>query len=49
MWKEEEGTRQRTCINDSQTWSTVWELTVVVGVGMGVECKGGKIGTTITE
>ena len=30
-WKDGEGTRQRTCMNDLQTWSTVWEL--IVGVG----------------
>ena len=27
-WKEEEGTRQRTCMNDPWTWTAVWELTV---------------------
>ena len=30
-WKEGEGTSQRTCMNDSWTWMTVWELTVGVG------------------
>ena len=30
-----EGTRQRTCMNDPQAWTTVCELTVGAGVGMG--------------
>ena len=25
-WKEREGTRERTCVNDPQTWTTVWEF-----------------------
>ena len=39
-WKEGEGTRQRTCMNDSQTCTTVWELTV--GRGGGISRKGAK-------
>ena len=36
-----EGTRRRTCMNDPQSWTTVWEL-IVVGVGgMG---RGGQRG-----
>ena len=33
--------RQRTYMNDSRTWTTVWELTVGKGGGMG---EGGQIG-----
>ena len=29
-WKEEEGTRERTCVTDQWTWPTMWELTVGV-------------------
>ena len=28
--KEGEGIRQRTCMNDSQTWTTAWGLTVKI-------------------
>ena len=34
-WKEGEGTRKRTSMNDPWTWTTVWELTVGAGGGMG--------------
>ena len=34
-WKEGEETRPRTCMNDPWTWTTVWGLTVGVGVGDG--------------
>ena len=43
MVKRREGTRQRTGINDPQTWTTVWELTVGVGVGMGRGRQWGKL------
>ena len=33
--------RQRTYMNDSRTWTTVWELTVGKGGGMG---EGGQMG-----
>ena len=33
--EEVEGTSQRTCMNDPRTWTTVWELTVGVGDGVG--------------
>ena len=46
-WKEEEGTSQKTCMNDSQTWKTVWELTARAGGGMGRRWQRGKIGTTV--
>ena len=36
-------TRQRTCMNDPRTWTTVWGLTVAVGIGMG---RGGQRGKT---
>ena len=35
-------TRQRTCVNDPPTWTTVWELTVGAGSGMGREGQRGK-------
>ena len=35
LWKEGEGTSQRTCMNELWTWTTVWELTVVAGGRMG--------------
>ena len=31
-------------MNDPQTWTTVWELTVGAGVGWTEEGKGGKLG-----
>ena len=36
-------------MNDPQTWTTVWELTVGVGGGMGGGVQKGKIGTTVIE
>ena len=48
-WKEGEGTRQRTCMNDPQTWTTVWGLTVVVGRGLGGGGQRGENGTTLIE
>ena len=39
--QEGEGTRQRTCMNDPQTWTTVWELTVGTAVGRR-RAKGGN-------
>ena len=47
--EEGEGTRQRTCMNDPQTWTTVWEMTVGVGGGMDGGGQRGKIGTTVIE
>ena len=38
------GTRQRTCVHDPQTWTTVWGLTVGVGGGMGRGGQGEKLG-----
>ena len=49
MWTGGEGTRLRTWMNDPQTWTTEWELTVGVGVGWAEEGKGRKIGTTVIE
>ena len=40
-WKEGEGTRQRTCMNDPCTWTTEWVLTVGAGVKLG---RGGQRG-----
>ena len=34
---------------DPQTWTSMWELTVRVGLGWAEEGQGGKIGTTVTE
>ena len=34
-----EGTRQRTCVNDPWTWTTMWGLTVERGVGWVEEGK----------
>ena len=39
--QEGEGTRQRTCMNDPQTWTTGWGLTLGIGGGMG---RGGQRG-----
>ena len=36
-------------MNDPQTWTTVWGLTVGAEVGWAEEGKGGNIGTTVTE
>ena len=36
-------------MNDLWTWTTVWGLTVEVGVGWAEEGKGGKIGTTVIK
>ena len=33
--KEVTSTRQRTCMNDPWTWTTVWGLTMRVGGGIG--------------
>ena len=45
MVKRREGTRQRTGINDPQTWTTVWELTVEAGKWDGWRrAKGEKLG-----
>ena len=41
--------RRKTWKNDPQTWTTVWELTVLVGVEMDGEGQRGKIGTTVIE
>ena len=42
-WKEGEGTRQRTCMNDPQIQTIVWELTVGMGGGgMGSRGQRGK-------
>ena len=49
LWKEGGGTRQRTCMNNPYTWTTVWGLTVGAGGGAMEEGKGRKIGTTVTE
>ena len=48
-WKEGEGTRQRTCMDDPRTRTTVWELTVGAGSGMGSGGERGEIGTTVME
>ena len=48
-WKEGEGISQRTCMNDPQTWTKLWGLTVGAGVGWAEEVKGEKIRTTVTE
>ena len=44
---EREGTRQRTCMNDPWTWTTMWELTVGAGSGMGGGGQRGEIGITV--
>ena len=36
-------------MNDSQTWTTLWELTVGVVDGMGREGKGGKPETIVIK
>ena len=36
-------------MNDPWTWTTVWGLTVGLGVGLVEEAKGGKIETTAVE
>ena len=38
-WKEEKGTSQRICMNDSWTWTTLWELTARVVDGGGQSGK----------
>ena len=40
--ERDEGTRQRTCMNDPRTWTRVRELTVGVGNGMGGRGQRGK-------
>ena len=48
--KEGEGTRQRTCMNDPETWTTVWELTMGVrGWGGYSRANGKKTETTVLE
>ena len=47
-WKEGEGTSQRTCMNDPQTWTTVWGLTVGAAGGLGGGGLWGKIRNEIT-
>ena len=37
-------TSQSTCMNDPQTWTAVWGLTVGAGGGMGGGGQRGKIG-----
>ena len=49
MVERGEGTRQRTCMNDPWTWTTVWGLTVGVGGGMGRGEQRGKIETIVIE
>ena len=49
MVQRGEGTRQRICMNDPKTWTTVWELTVGAGGGMGRGGQRGVIGTTVKE
>ena len=51
-WKDGEGTRQRTCMNDPQAWTTGWELTMGVGGrcgGMGRGGQRGEIGTSVVS
>ena len=48
-WKEGEGTRERICLNDPRTWTTVWGLTVGVEVGMSRGRQRGKTETTVIE
>ena len=51
-WKEGEGTTQRTCMNDSWTWTVVRELTLGEKGGLGGwEQKGKKkeFGATVIE
>ena len=43
-WKEGEGTRQRTCMNDPWTCTMVWGWTVGAGVCGTEEPKGAKLG-----
>ena len=43
--KEGEGIRQRTCMNDPWTWTTVWGLTVGAGHEWAEEGKEGKTHT----
>ena len=43
------GTRQRVCINNPQTWTTVGNTLWERGVGWAEEDKGGKAGTTVIE
>ena len=39
----------RTCTNDPWRWTTVWELTVGAGGGIGRGGQRGEIGTTVIE
>ena len=43
-WKEGEGTRQRTCMNDPQTWTMVWGLTLGVEGAGWKRAKGEELG-----
>ena len=47
--KEGEGTSQGTCMNDPQTWTMGWGLTVGAGDGLGRGGQRGKIESTIIE
>ena len=49
VWKEGEGTSQRTRRNNPWELTTVWELTVAAGVEWKKGSKGSKIGTTVIE
>ena len=49
MVERKERTSRRTCMNDPWTWTTVWELTVGMGVGWAELGKGIKIGKSIIE
>ena len=45
-WKEGEGTKQRTCVNDSWTWTMERELTVGRRCGLG---RGGQKGKKLEQ
>ena len=44
-----EGTRQRTCMRGTRTWTMVRELTAGAGDGMGRGGQRGKMVTTVIE
>ena len=48
-WKEGKVTTQRTCMNDPWTWTTVWELTVGAGGGLGGGGQSKKNWETVIE
>ena len=48
-WKEGEGISQRTCMNDSWTWTMKWGLTVGERGGLGGGGKKGKKWDNIIE